>query len=134
MRRREFGPDDVTAFPQDFDRNQSGGLLEHQTAGKVIVRCDDVGGADIRMAGEWKLRQWREDPNVRSMGEILRRKDERGLGVVELPRDRLHRAGVQSLRVQHDGEGVAAKRLVGENIDRHVAPHGHKLLGPVSPS
>ena len=46
---------------------------------------------------------------ARAMRRIARRQHEHGLGMVELARDRLHRGGVEALRVEHDRERIAGE-------------------------
>jgi len=63
------------------------------------------------------------------MGAGLRRfQDEHGLGQVELGGDGLHLFAVQRLRIEHDGERIAAEGGVGENVEGVKAVAGHEKV------
>ncbi len=82
-------------------------------------------GSDGGMTGEGKLGRGREDAHARGVRGILRLQDEGGLRQVELARDRLHAAGIQAVRVEHDGERIAAEALAGEHVEDMIG-EGHR--------
>ena len=69
----------------------------------------------------------REDAHLEVVRWVARLADEARLGVVELARDALHRVRVQPVRVEDDGERVAAEALVGEDVERDVV-EAHRAL------
>jgi hypothetical protein len=60
--------------------------------------------------------------NARAVVRIGRGEHEHRLGMVELARDGLHRRRVELLGVEHDGERIAGKTPVGEDVERHETP------------
>ena len=79
------------------------------------------GRADVGMAGKGHFGLGREDADVRGMRGVFGRQHEGRLGVIELRRDRLHLRSGEALGIEHDGQGIAAERAVGEDIDGDVS-------------
>src|SRR6185436_16965602 len=87
---------------------------------------EDVRGADGRMTGKGQLTARREDSHSGGVGRILGRENERRLGIVELPRDRLHERGIDPPRIGEDGKLVSTEGPIGENVDgKKASSHGH---------
>jgi len=57
------------------------------------------------------------------------RQDERALGQVRLPRQRLHQCGIDGVGVGEDRERVARQRPVGEHVTKDVADFAHARSG-----
>src|SRR3954451_12633878 len=74
------------------------------------------------MTGKRQFAARREDTDAGAMSGVARRKDEHGLRVIELVRNRLHGAGVETLGVEHDRERIAGKSTVGEYVKRDETP------------
>jgi hypothetical protein len=91
----------------------------------VLAFRENERGAEGRMPGEWKFRVRREDADA-VIGRVgAGPQDECGLREVQLLRDRLHGLGIQRTRLAKHREGVAAERLIGEDIDGAVLVAGH---------
>ena len=89
----------------DLDRD---GMDAVGRAGRDLPeRRHDDGGPDRRVAGVRDLLHGHERALEIGVRGILRRQDERGLGIVDLARDGLHLLGRQAARVRHDEELVA---------------------------
>ena len=69
------------------------------------------------MSGERHLEARREDPDVR--GRLRRRQDERRLGQVHLPRERLHLRVGEAARVLEHAQGISREPVAtdGEHVD-----------------
>ena len=86
------------------------------------------------MAGQGQLGRRGEDAQSIVVLAIGGRKDERGLGEVELSGDGLHQRRTRSFGVEEDGERVATERAVGEDVNEVVFEGFHCLwLGVVPP-
>src|SRR6185503_11395416 len=83
---------------------------------KCADGCEDVCRADGRVAGEGHLATRREDAHATRVLRIVRRKDERRFGVVELTRDAGHLLGGEAAGVGEDSELVAAELRVSEHV------------------
>jgi hypothetical protein len=77
--------------------------------------------ADRRMAGKRRFRRAREDADAMIGAGGLGRKNERALGQVRLPCQRLHRVGVEPCRLGEDEELIPVRPAIGEHIEMDVA-------------
>ncbi len=97
-----------------------------------LQRAHHVRGPERRVPGEGHLVGRREDAHAR--GGPVRRQDERGLGEVELARERLHRRVVERAAVLEDAEGIAGERAAArEDVDDAVC-EGRHHCAPVAAS
>ena len=83
-RRQTRAGGGISVFDQ-IEPDKAGLLLEHErlgqpAAGFVCFHGEDIGGADIGMAGERQFGARREDAHLRGVHTILRRQYEGGLG------------------------------------------------------
>src|SRR5690606_21318311 len=85
--------------------------------------CDR--GADRRMAREGQLEIRGEDADCCCMSSTCGRRNEDRLRKVDLPRYVLHVGGVEPRALLDDGERVACKRPVREDIVDMVSATGH---------
>ena len=72
------------------------------------------------MAGHRQFFRGREDAHPHVGAALLGGQHERRLGEVHLFGDRLHRVGRQSAAVEEDGELIAAKEMIGEDVEMDV--------------
>lgn len=82
-------------------------------------------GADGRVPGKGQFARRGEDAQPGRMGRIVRRQHEDRLREVEFAGDGLHAGIRQPFRVQHDSQGIARKRLIGEHVEDKEAS-GHR--------
>lgn len=128
-RGQELGPDLLAAAP-DPHRDQAGRLLQHQVAVEIAHRAGRGQmdrAADRRMAGKGDLGCREEDAHPCGMGRIGRGLDEDRLGQVELAREGLHLRRAQPVGLKDDGQRIARKGPVGEDIAGVEGQHGAAL-------
>jgi hypothetical protein len=78
------------------------------------------------MAGKRNLSGWREYSDVPRVAG-LRRKNERGLGEIELARDLLHLLRREPISLREYGQLISTEARVGEHITRVIAVfHGSR--------
>src|SRR4051812_19923618 len=99
-------------------------LLQHDLAphDAAVAQAEQHRRADRRMAGKRQLAARRKDTNAGAMSGIAGWKDEHSLRVIELVRNGLHGAGIETLGVEHDRERIAGKAAVGEYVKRDETP------------
>src|SRR4029077_10650345 len=115
-------------FPVGFmdrDGNQTGFLFKsHREGGFDLAKLADAGehecGPYIRMAGKRNLSGRRKDSDVPRVAG-LRRKNQRGLGEIELTRDLLHLLRREPISVRQYGQLISTEARVGEHITRVIA-------------
>ena len=135
LRQLEIGGERLAPAMARAANNVADGFLEHdpeilggeQIAGPPVG--DQSRGSDRGMAGERQFALGRKDPHPRGVDRVPRLEDEHGLGQVELGGDRLHAGVVESIGVEHDGEGIASERRLGEHIER-LKPARHQDESP----
>ena len=77
--------------------------------------------ADGRVAGERHLARGGEDAHASGALRPRGRQEEGRLREVHLARDRLHLGAAEPLRVEDDGQRIAAEDTVGEDVDLREA-------------
>ena len=122
LRRRQARTHHRCPLPHQAEANEPRLFFEKYRIGQCAtvafaIRRQNVSGADIRMAGEWQFRTWREDANLRGVRGILRRQNEGCFREVELRSDGLHLLACQRSRLRHDRKLVAAEFAIGEDVD-----------------
>lgn len=97
-------------------------LLKHELARLAAVEdAEQHRRAHRRMAGERKFAFGGEDAAARPVLAFLRRQHEHRLRQVELVGNRLHRLGIEAVRLEHDGERIAGEAAVGEDVKCEIA-------------
>ena len=109
----------------DRDRDQPRLLLEgdgkrRPDLAELAGAGEDERGSDIRVTCKRDFSLRREDSDVPRMTG-LRRKYERALGEVELPRDLLHLLVREASRVGQDRQWIPTEPRLGEHVTRVVA-------------
>ena len=126
IQRRRRWADHLSAFLREADLDDSGHFLETDRGlGDPAQARERKGGADIRMAGERHLGGAVEDPNPRRVGRILGRKNERGLAIVQLGGEGLHRRVIDAARIGKYRKGIASEARGREHVDRQIVVAGH---------
>ena len=108
----------------ELDRDDAVARLERDHA-QLERRAKDERSAEARVPGEQNLVPRREDADP-NRAPLARRKHEDRLGEPKLERQLLHREVVEVAGVGEDGELVARKRPVGEDIGEDVAKRTHR--------
>jgi hypothetical protein len=121
---RHAAEDDAGAVALERDRHETRTGLEPDLV-ELERRSENESGSERRMPGERELDGRSEDAHA--CGPLaLRRKHERALRVVHLPRERLHRRAFEPACVREDGELVPGQRRVREDVGEDVAIGRHR--------
>ena len=90
--------------------------------------CDNDRRADRRMARKRQFRRRREDARTKRVDRIMRFENEDRFGQIELAGDRLHPRAVEPLAIKHDGQRIAGKPRIREDVERvEAALHASNL-------
>ena len=89
-----------------------------------------MGRGDRRMAGQWYLADRHEIADAEI--SLIGRKDERRLGEIEFPGDRLHLRTFEAARIDEHGASIAGKRRCRERIDPNDVVSGYSCRSPSS--